>query len=143
MLTERQRQKRRERKKQRRQVKRPQPLGARAPVIAFGTGLPKMSDTIVEFAEPFLMTLPKTEVDWKDGLYVAAIIWNGIVTEQTSEEIVGQLKRGVDPSIDVVELVGSLTERKRQLFPDDGRFIFGLETRQSGDRIDVSAVSGL
>lgn len=146
MLTERQRQKRRERKARQRRAKLrqqsgPQPSG-RAPVIMFGTGLPKMSDTIVEFAEPFLATLPMTEVDWKDGLYVAAIVWNGIVTGQAFEEIVAQLRRGIDPTVDVVDLVETLTARKQLLFPDDDRFIFGLETKQSGDRVDVSAVSG-
>lgn len=143
MLTKRQRQKRQERKVQQRRAKqRSQQSNRSPPIVMFGTGLPKMSDTIVEFAEPFLATLPMTEADWKDGLQVASIVWNGIVSSQSSAEIVAELQRGIDPSIDVVELVRSLTERKRNLFPNDDRFIFGLEARDCGDRINVSAVSG-
>jgi hypothetical protein len=133
MLTDRQRQKRRERKSRERRAKqRPQQQRERGPMIVFGTGLPKMSDRVVEFAEPLLATIPKTEASWKDGLYIAAIVWNGIVSDQSSEEIVAQLRKGVAPSLDVVELVRSLTERKQLLFPEDARFIFGLEARQHG-----------
>jgi len=142
MLTERQRQKRRERKAQKRRAKQPQQRQGRGPEIMFGTGMPKMSDTIVEFADPFLTTLPKTEAAWRGGLQVAALVWNSIVVEQSSEETIAQLRRVLDPGLDVVALVQLLTERKQRLFPDDDRFIFGLEARQDGDRIDVSAVSG-
>lgn len=142
MLSERQRQKRRERKAQKRRAKRPQQRQQAGPEIMFGTGLPKMCDTVVEFADPFLMTLPKTEAAWRDGLQVAALIWNSIIVEQSSEETIAQLRRVLDPTMDVVALVHVLTERKQRLFPDDDRFIFGLEARQEGDRIDVSAVSG-
>jgi hypothetical protein len=144
MLSERQRQKRREKKAQRRRAKLKTKPATRAddPVVVFGTGLPKMSEMIVEFAEPFLTTLPETEEAWKDGLSIAAIVWNGIVANESSEVIVAQLRRGIDPSVDVVELVRVLTERKAALFPDDDRFIFGLETKEREDRIDVSAVSG-
>jgi hypothetical protein len=144
MLTERQRQKRRERKAQKRRAKQPQrrQQAERGPEIMFGTGLPKMSDTVVEFADPFLMTLPKTEAAWRGGLQVAALVWNSIIVEQSSEETIAQLRRLLDPDVDVVALVYVLTERKQRLFPDDDRFIFGLEAKQDGERIDVSAVSG-
>lgn len=143
MLSQRQRQKRRERKAQKRRAKQPQRQQAtRGPEIMFGTGLPKMSDTVVEFAEPLLMTLPKTQAAWRDGLQIAALVWNSIIVEKSSEETVAQLRGVLDPATDVVGLVQVLTERKRRLFPDDDRFIFGLEARQDGDRIGVSAVSG-
>jgi hypothetical protein len=142
MLSERQRQKRRERKAQKRRAKKARGQAGPEPTILFGTGLPKMSDTVVDFADPFLTTLPKTEAAWRAGLQVAALVWNGIIVEKSREEIVALLRQVLEPGTDVVGLVHVLTERKQRLFPDDDRFIFGLEARQDGDRIDVSAVSG-
>lgn len=144
MANERARQQRLERKAKRRREKRSQPQQRVAPlVVSFGTGLPKMSETLVAFAEPLLADVPQTEAEWRTGLYAAAMVWNGLVSGIAEAEITTQLQRGLDPSVDVPGLVHCLTERKRSLFADDVRFIFDVRTHQNGARVDVSAVSGL
>src|SRR4051794_8687748 len=143
MASERARQQRLERKAKRRREKRARPQRAAPLEVSFGTGLPKMSETIVAFAEPLLADVPPTEAGWRTGLYAAAMVWNGLVSGIAEAEITTQLQRGFEPSVDVHEVVRCLIERKQSLFADDMRFIFDLRTQQDGPRVDVSAVSGL
>lgn len=144
MASVRARQQRLERKAKRRREKRARPPQRAAPLeVSFGTGLPKMSETIVAFAEPLLAEVPQTEPGWRTGLYAAATVWNGLVSGVAEAEIATQLQRGLGPSVDVPGLVRCLAERKQSLFADDMRFIFDLRTHQNGPRVDVSAVSGL
>lgn len=143
MASERTRQQRLERKARRRREKRARSQQRAAPlIVSFGTGLPKMSETLVAFAEPVLADVPRTEAEWRAGLSTAVVVWNGIVSGMTEAEIVTQLQR-LGLSVDVPGLVRGLTERKRSLFADDSRFIFDVRTHQQGERVDVSAVSGL
>ncbi len=144
MASERERQKRLERKRRRRREKRRQRAPRDAPlIVSFGTGLPKMSETLITFADPLLSRVPETEADWRSALSVAALVWNGIVAEVPRDEVVARLRRGFDPSVDVGELVRYLTERKRTLFPDDLRFILDVRTERSGDRVHVTAAGML
>jgi hypothetical protein len=80
--------------------------------VSFGTGLPKMSETLVAFAEPLLAEVPQTEPGWRTGLYAAATVWNGLVSGVAEAEIATQLQRGLGPSVDVPGLVRCLAERK-------------------------------
>jgi len=144
MASERARQLRLERKARRRREKRERPQQRTAPLlVSFGTGLPKISETLVRFAEPLLAGIPEAEAEWRTGLYAAAIVWNGVVAGVPEAEITGQLQRGVGSSVDVPGLVRRLIERKQSLFADDPRFIFDVRTQQSGDRVHVMAASGL
>jgi hypothetical protein len=144
MASERARQLRLERKARRRREKRERPQQRVAPLlVSLGTGLPKISETLVRFAEPLLAGIPETEAGWRTGLYAAAIVWNGVVAGIPEAEIMGQLQRGFGSSVDVPELVRRLIERKQSLFADDPRFIFDVRTQQSGDRVHVMAASGL
>lgn len=112
-------------------------------LVSFGTGLPKISETLVAFAEPLLAGIPEAEAGWRTGLYAAAIVWNGVVSGIPEAEITRQLQRGLGSSADVPGLVHRLIERKQSLFADDRRFIFDVRTQQSGDRVHVMAASGL
>jgi hypothetical protein len=143
MASERTRQQRLEKKARRRREKRARPQPRAAPlIVSFGTGLPKMSETLVTFAEPLLADVPRTEAGWRAGLSTAVVVWNGIVSGLAEAEIVTQLQR-LGLSVDDPGLVRSLTERKRSLFANDARFIFDVRTHQNGERVDVSAMSGL
>ena len=144
MASERARQQRLERKARRRREKGEGPRQRAAPLlVSFGTGLPKMSETLLEFAEPLLADIPETDAGWRAGLYTAAIVWNGIVSGVAEAEITAQLQRGLGPSEDIPDLVRDLTERKQYLFAEDSRFIFDLRTHQRGERVHVTAASGL
>lgn len=112
-------------------------------VVSFGTGLPKMSETLVTFAEPLLAGVPETEGEWRAGLYTAALVWNGVVAGLPEAELTAQLQRGLGRLPDVPGLVRYLIERKQCLFADDSRLIFDVHTQQDGDRVRVLAASGL
>jgi hypothetical protein len=144
MASERARQQRLERKARRRREKRIRSQQHAAPlVVSFGTGLPKMSDTLVAFAEPLLTGIPETEEGWRAGLSMAAFVWNGVVSGLAEAELAAQLQRGLGRSLEAPGLVGSLMERKRRLFAGDSRLIFDISARQHGDRVYVTAASGL
>jgi hypothetical protein len=144
MASERARQQRLERKARRRREKRERPPQRAAPIlVSFGTGLPKMSETLVAFAEPLLAGVPETEEEWRGGLYTAAFVWNGVVSGLPEAELTARLQRGLGRSLEVPRLVRHLVERKQSLFPDDARLIFDIRTQQRGERVHVMAASGL
>jgi hypothetical protein len=124
---------------------RPQPSSpGKAPlVVSFGTGLPKMSDTLVAFAEPLLSGVPETEEGWRAGLYTAALVWNGVVSGVAEAELAAQLQRGLGRPLEAPGLVRHLIERKQHLFAHDSRLIFDVRTQQQGERVHVMAASGL
>lgn len=144
MAGERARQLRRERKaRQRREKQVRSPPRAAPLLVSFGSGLPKMSETLVSFAEPLLAGVPETEARWRAELGAAAIVWNGLVSGLSEAEIAATLQRGLDSSVDALGLVRCLTERKQRLFTEDKRFIFDVRTQQAGERVHVMAASGL
>lgn len=144
MASERARQQRLERKARRRREKRERPRQRAAPiVVSFGTGLPKMSETLVAFAEPLLAGVPETEEGWRAGLYTAAFVWNGVVSGLPEADLTAQLQRGLGRAPDVPGVVRHLIERKQNLFAADSRLIFDVRTQQDGDRVHVIAASGL
>lgn len=147
MANERARQQRLERKARRRREKRmrtqpSQPRGEPL-VVSFGTGLPKISNTLVAFAEPLLAGVPETEEGWRAGLYTAALVWNGVVSGLAEAELTAQLQRGLGQPLETPGLVRHLIERKQRLFAHDSRLIFDVRTRQHGERVHVMAASGL
>src|ERR1041384_351707 len=144
MAGERARQLRRERKARRRREKQVRPPPRTAPLlVSFGSGLPKMSETLVSFAEPLLADVPETEARWRAELGAAAIVWNGLVSGLAEAEIAATLQRGPAPSVGALGLVRCLTERKQRLFTEDKRLIFDVRTQQAGERVHVMAASGL
>lgn len=141
MAGERVRQLRLERKARRRREKRAGSQRAAPLRVSFGSGLPKISETLVAFAEPLLADVPETEERWRPRLHAAVIAWNGLVSADV--EIAAILQRELDPQVDALELVRGLTARKHRLFAEDQRFIFDVRTQQTGQRVHVMAVSGL
>jgi len=111
--------------------------------VSFGSGLPKISETLVAFAEPLLANVPDSEESWRPRLHAAALVWNGLVSGMSDSEIVAVLQRELDSQIDALELVRGLAARKQRLFAEDQRFIFDVRTQQTGVRVHVMAVSGL
>ena len=144
MAGERARQQRLERKARRRREKRVQSPPRAAPlVVSFGSGLPKMSETLIAFAEPLLADVPETEPRWRAELHAAATVWNGLVSGSREAEIVATLQPRLDSSVDALGLVRCLTARKQRLFAGDQRIIFEVRTQQAGERVHVTAASGL
>ena len=105
--------------------------------------MPKISETLVAFAEPLLANVPESEESSRPRLHAAALVWNGLVSGMSDSEIVAVLQRELDSQIDALELVRGLAARKQRLFAEDQRFIFDVRTQQTGVRVHVMAVSGL
>jgi hypothetical protein len=112
-------------------------------MVSFGTGLPKMSETLVAFAEPLLAEVPEIEAEWRTRIRTAVVVWNGIVSGLPDAEITTKLRQTLALSVDVPELVRRLMARKQSLFETDLRFIFDVRTQQSGARVHVMALGGL
>ena len=102
-----------------------------------------MSETLIAFAEPLLADVPETEPRWRAELHAAATVWNGLVSGSREAEIVATLQPRLDSSVDALGLVRCLTERKHRLFAGDQRIIFEVHTQQAGERVHVTAASGL
>jgi hypothetical protein len=99
--------------------------------------VPKISETLVAYAQPLLLEISGTASAWRAVLYLVAIIWNGVLMGVPESEIVAVLRQGFDTSADVPGLVRSLFERKQSLFADDPRLILDVQTQQRGDHVYV------
>ncbi len=108
-------------------------------------GLPRMSDTLVEFAEPLLSELPQGAgaEEWGEALQIATMIWNGLVVDFPKEKLVAELKEGLWPDAEAEELVAELAQRKDTRFPSDLRFIVDVWTHEAGNRVHVTALTAL
>lgn len=62
-------------------------------LVSVGSGLPKISETLVAFAEPRLADVPETQEEWRPGLLAAATVWNGLVSGTSEAEIERMLER--------------------------------------------------
>lgn len=90
-------------------------------VIGFGTGLPKMSDTFVAFAEPLLAGVPETEDGWRAGLYTAAFVRND-VSRLAEAELTARLQRGFGAAgrswtRSALAVANEMVKRHRAMFP--------------------------
>jgi hypothetical protein len=136
--------KRRRRRERQRQGDRERP-GWSIQLSGKALGLPRMSETLVEFAEPLLSELPKGAgaAEWAEALHIATVVWNGLVVCYPQEKLVADLKQGLGRDVDVEGLVEELARRKATRFSDDLRFVFDVRTHEAGDRVHVTALSAL
>ena len=118
-------------------------------------GMAKMSDTLLEFAQPILELLPSDPArgQIENALMLGLLLWNSFVLEATGKDddlkeagairahvlatatgsgVAGHLMQG---------LVDELAARKKNLFPDDHRLIAGVDVRREGDHIYIQAMS--
>jgi hypothetical protein len=165
MANERKRQKRIAKKRARRREKRVSKQVAylrrsapRPPLEALG--LPKMSDTLVEFAEPLMDEFLEDEGDAaevRSVLLLAATIWNMTLAaddrrEESGEaaaqalrdELLDRLEPALErPRVVCEVIVAELERRKRELFGDDLRFVMEIDTYETEDGVRVIAASRL
>jgi hypothetical protein len=168
MAKERQRQKRIAKKRARRREKRVTKQVAylrrsipRLPLEALATvGLPKMSDTIVEFAQPLLEELLEDANDPDEVraiLLLASTFWNMTLAaddrraesgeaaaQALREDLINRLERALErPRSACQVLVDEMERRKRDLFPDDLRFVMEIDAYSTEDGVRVLAASRL
>lgn len=97
----------------------------------------KMSEVLLDFAEPFLETL--TDEQFEAGINFAAVCWNISFLPQKEQQkllrsLVDELGRS-DPlaRLDVEDCARMLLERRRTLFADDRRMIVNYKVIDEGD----------
>ena len=132
---------------------------AKLPLEALAAvGLPKMSDTIIEFADPLLHELLEDEnnpVQVRNILLLASTFWNmtlaaderraesgeaGVqaLRAQLADQVVGLLDL---PRAACEALVEDMERRKRDLFGDDRRFVMAIDAYSTEDGLRVIASS--
>src|SRR5687768_3413578 len=145
-------QKRAERRRRTRGARR---LGLAGTQLRRLAGMPKMSDTLLEFAGPFLeMTVDPSDLgSVRTGLSFAALVWNGLaLLEKDHEEAeafgVETLERAHAALVDLgmsddeaAELIALLDERKQTLFPDEDRLVVSVDAERRGGRLHILAAS--
>lgn len=101
-------------------------------------GLEKMSEVLLEFAEPILDRSASIDAI-RSALYFAMTIWNYslLPAEKRSKGLLGGLTK--DAWLKSAAQV--LLERKAQLFADNRRMLYDLEVFKEGDRLRVNVIS--
>jgi hypothetical protein len=103
------------------------------------TGGVKMSEVLLDFAEPLLrgMSLPEDREAFVASLKVAGLLWNEAVLADKggSSELYARLNAAIgsprDP--DMEKLFDAMIVRGRLLYPDLDRVITGVEVRVDDD----------
>ncbi|MFQ6036291.1 MAG: hypothetical protein ACE5NM_10685 [Sedimentisphaerales bacterium] len=97
----------------------------------------KMSEVLLDFAEPFLETL--TDEQFEAGISFAAICWNiSFLPEREQRKLLRSLVDELGKSdplarFDVEDCARMLLERRRTLFADDRRMIVNYKVIDEGD----------
>ena len=111
----------------------------------------KMSEVILDFAEPFLEGI-RDEESWETMIGFAILCWNIALTSEEEQEKslsdrIAELVKSAknDPSAaDFLEVIGRLLlERKKALFPDNKRPILNYEIVGKGDSMTLLVTSAL
>jgi hypothetical protein len=152
------------RREARRERRRRDQMAARLGMPASGArpwpGLTKMSDVLVEFAEPLLEDLDKTSPleEYMGVLRFASVVWNILAMVEAEERRAGgvdaladgarmrELEALLDQAVGGMdaegeELVAMLWARRRALFPDERRIFMNIDAEIQGDRVHVTAAS--
>jgi hypothetical protein len=105
-------------------------------------GLPKMSDTLVSFAEPLLDAIPSNAraKDWDRALLSAAMAWNGVVAGEEAK-VIAEMEKAMGYDSSVHDVMNMLFERKRRLFQHDTRLIVNAQAIDTPEGVRVIAAS--
>jgi len=165
MADERRRQKRIAKKRARRREKRiAKPVAylrrstPRLPAALLG--MPKISDAIVEFAEPLVDEFLEDGADAAEVrtvLLLAATLWNAVITAdelrsesdeaaavQLRNDLIDRLEYALERPRGACEvIVDEMARRKRELFDEDPRFIVDIDTYDTADGVRVIAAARL
>lgn len=101
----------------------------------------RMSDTLIEFARPELLREGGSVREWQFELTLASVVWNGVLTGLTAEEMLKELSAGRAPDAEFAELIANLVRRRQTTFADDKRFVFAAEAYSTANGVQVMAAS--
>jgi hypothetical protein len=108
----------------------------------------KMSEVLVDFAEPLLLglTLPEDRKAFRGALKVAAVLWNAAIhpPEGGYRRLYARLGEtvGSAPNPELEKIFDAMIARGRALYPDRDRMITGVDVIVESDgRCSVSVAS--
>ena len=127
----------------------------RAQVRGALPGVAKMSDTLLEFAQPILDLLPEDPAlgQLENAFALGTLLWNCFVLDATGKDedrqeavdirahVLATATRAGVAQDDMEDLLDELAGRKETQFPDDQRFIAGVDLRRDGDGFHIQAMS--
>lgn len=111
----------------------------------------KMSEVILEFAQPVLERA-ETDEQWKKGLCIAIVAWNAaLLKEAEREEMIDAFLSGLSPAVQktvdgdeaLKTILLALIARKAEYFPDENRFIVSYEVSGAEPNLHLAVASTL
>jgi hypothetical protein len=107
----------------------------------------KMSEILLDFAEPWLEDAPDFEAK-RDTISFAIICWNCAVAQERGAEgaldmVLEKLERGKDFVKEFKSFAKPMLQRKRMLFADNKRFIMDWQYVEEDDCDHLYVVSTL
>jgi len=118
-----------------------------AKIVIEPKGAEKMSEVIMDFAQPFLIE-SKDEESARKAIGLAILIWNvSLLPESDQDNLIQEICSGLSPSNDATDFstamhyVNMLLERKKKYFPNNKRAIIDYQISGSGKsrRLDVAS----
>jgi hypothetical protein len=112
--------------------------------------LQKMSEVLLEYAEPLTEPLPANDdMAFRNAVAVAALCWNAALApkherEGILHEFISQTSRGeVLPAEESREILNFMIQRKLQLFKNNRRWILNYEIKSTKRDREVYVISSL
>lgn len=119
-----------------------------AVVVNGARGGVKMSEVLVDFAEPLLhgFTLPEERRAFEAALKISALLWNAMVDppEGGYRRLYAELGElvGSPPGPEIEKIFDAMIARGRALYPGLDRMIAGVEVAVASDgRVNVNVMS--
>jgi hypothetical protein len=107
--------------------------------------LEKMSDILLDYAEPFLdMIDTDNKMEYEKVIMMAMTLWNCAIMEDAPEsrEEIRKLLNPLMPDAEARSVVRYMLERKRQMYPDNKRMMMNYElTEMPGGGFHLSVAS--
>ncbi|MDR1158903.1 MAG: hypothetical protein LBK75_11505 [Oscillospiraceae bacterium] len=98
--------------------------------------LEKMSDILLDYAEPFLNTIDSDNKDeYENAIMMAMAVWNCSVMGDTSKgrRKIRKLMKPIMSEGESRRVVQYMLERKRQMYPDNKRMMMNYELTEMPD----------
>ena len=110
--------------------------------------LPKMSEVLMEYIEPFLEDTDTYE-ECSNLLEIAVMSWNmALVSEEERQELLKKLFPGDSSDLEEIEdekevqrLIQKLIKRKLKFFAEEKRFVKDFKLTQNAGRFHISVAS--
>jgi hypothetical protein len=116
--------------------------------VEWPAGIPKMSEVLSQFAEPW-MRFVNTEVGFGNVVAFAMAAWNAaLAPEEAHSRLIDQAIATIpspspEAAAGLCRIMQEMIAHKRMNYAADKRLIIDVKIRKSGDKFDLSVVSGM